>query len=900
MNDANAATIEHCEVQLWESAPTLTVRARSAGTRYHAHLKLDNSLTPGSSQIYNNHIPVDPDLQGVLSMSKTTPMLNVTRGQLVPYIITYKNITEVPLFDVRIIDRIPAGFRYVEGSARIDGVPTEPELAGREIIWNDLAVDRSASHTLLVLLAVGAGVGEGEFVNRVQAVHMLTGGPLSNEASATVRVVPDPTFDCTDVTGKVFDDANRSGYQDAGEQGLPGVRLVTARGLTATTDGYGRFHITCAITPREGRGSNFILKLDDRTLPSGFRASTEEVRVQRATRGKALRFNFGASIHRVIGLDLADAVFEPGTTEMRSQWKPRMTLLLTELQKSPAVLRLSYLADLEDEGLVEQRLERRQGGNHAVVEDGRLRLSTHHRAAGVLAARCAAKRSRRARANDQVNVMWKHSHLLLVFGSLLAAPSQAQQVEESSLGEAVERHLPNEEAVTQWTHDPERINTDKGDELRVQPVFAEQLETVKLTDVIPPIRFESGVANIPPGYIDSLRKVLDGMRERRNVRLHLIGHADDQPLSDALAAVYKDNAGLSRERAGEVAEFLQNRLNLRPEAVSYEWAGDTRPIATNATAEGRALNRRVEVEVWYDEVQGRIAEQEVLVQEDFKRIKVCRVETVCKMRFKEGHARRARVKNLVPPLRFEAETTEVSPQFIEHVGKAWRNLANKQNVVVKFIGYTDDQPLTGRDERIYGDHLALSKARAHRVALAVQEALSLPTAAISSDGRGASMPLAANDSASGRALNRRIEVEFWHDDPLQELPDEPQLCPDAAGSEMVTKVYEPSWGRIAPLQLEQGRAVIPPGYTDDLRRAMTDISDKTNVRLRFIGYTKNESLDRRTASVYGDDIGLSAARARRAMATIKEQMQLSDAQAEHEGRGYRAFQRCRERRVHPG
>ena len=356
VNDANAATIEHCEVQLWSSAPTLAVRARSAGTRYHAHLKLDNSLTPGSSQIYNNHIPVDPDLQGVLSMSKITPMLNVTRGQLVPYIITYKNITEVPLFDVRIIDRIPAGFRYVEGSARIDGVPTEPELAGREIIWNDLAVDRSASHTLLVLLAVGAGVGEGEFVNRVQAAHMLTGSALSNEASATVRVVPDPTFDCTDVTGKVFDDANRSGYQDPGEQGLPGVRLVTARGLTATTDGYGRFHITCAITPREGRGSNFILKLDDRTLPSGFRASTEEVRVQRATRGKALRFNFGASIHHVIGLDLADAVFEPGTTEMRSQWKPRMTLLLTELQKSPAVLRLSYLADLEDEGLVEQRL----------------------------------------------------------------------------------------------------------------------------------------------------------------------------------------------------------------------------------------------------------------------------------------------------------------------------------------------------------------------------------------------------------------------------------------------------------------------------------------------------------------------------------------------------------------
>ena len=58
------------------------------------------------------------------------------------------------------------------------------------------------------------------------------------------------------------------------------------------------------------------------------------------------------------------------------------------------------------------------------------------------------------------------------------------------------------------------------------------------------------------------------------------------------------------------------------------------------------------------------------------------------------------------------------------------------------------------------------------------------------------------------------------------------------------------------------------------------------MRLRFIGYTKNERLDRRTASVYGDDIGLSAARARRAMETIREQMQLPAAQAEHEGRGY--------------
>jgi hypothetical protein len=78
--------------------------------------------------------------------------------------------------------------------------------------------------------------------------------------------------------------------------------------------------------------------------------------VKRATRGKALRFNFGASIHRVVGLDMADAVFEPGSTEMRPQWKPRIALLLEELQKAPGILRLSYVADVEDEDLVDDRL----------------------------------------------------------------------------------------------------------------------------------------------------------------------------------------------------------------------------------------------------------------------------------------------------------------------------------------------------------------------------------------------------------------------------------------------------------------------------------------------------------------------------------------------------------------
>lgn len=356
-DDAIPATAEHCEAADSELPPPPAVPARDSGTAYQLNLSLDDSRSPGSAQLFNNHIPIDPQLDGAVTITKTTPMVNVTRGQLVPYVITVSNSIEIDLHDIGIVDRFPAGFRYVEGSARFDGDPLEPAAGEGQLVWTDLTLGASGRHTLKLLLAVGAGVTEGEFVNRAQVASSLTGNPISGEAQATVRVVPDPTFDCTDVTGKVFDDFNRNGYQDGDESGLPGVRVITARGLAATTDSYGRFHFTCAIVPHEIRGSNFVLKLDDRTLPSGYRASKELVQIKRATRGKALHFSFGASIHRVVGLDLSDPVFYPGSTEIRRHWQSRLDLLFDELKKGPAVLRLSYLADIEDEELVERRLE---------------------------------------------------------------------------------------------------------------------------------------------------------------------------------------------------------------------------------------------------------------------------------------------------------------------------------------------------------------------------------------------------------------------------------------------------------------------------------------------------------------------------------------------------------------
>ena len=857
--DAVGGTAE-CEAQAQETPPGST-----DDSTYYLHVTLDNAPIPANSQIFNNHIAIDPVLSEVLGITKTTPLTNVNRGQLIPYTITVFNSEPAPI-DITVVDQMPAGFRYVEDSAHVDGTQIEPVEDGRDLTWADLSVPANGQVDIALLLAVGAGVGEGEFTNSATAFFT---GIATGRARATVRVVPDPIFDCTDVLGKVFDDANRNGSQDRGERGLQGVRVATARGLVASSDEHGRFHITCAVVPREDRGSNFVLKLDDRSLPTGYRMTTRQVQVKRATRGKALRFQFGASVLRVVGLDLADAVFEPDTAAMRPQWRPRLDLLVEELAKNASILRLSYVADTEEAGLVERRLE----GVKAEIER-------------------AWEALEREELRIETEVYWRRgtpsegarglgARFVDLLPSVDAGPPPS-----SSAGSSTERHLPDQPKPQQWSHDPELLQTQLADRLEEREVVSDAAKTVKLKGVVPAIRFESGVAKIPPATVQTLRSVLDDMRHLDNVRLHLVGHADDQPLSANLAGVFGDNQGLSRERAGESAEFLQAALALPPEAISFAWAGDSEPVASNATEAGRAMNRRVEVEVWYDEREAKTSLEEVLVEEDFKRIKVCRTETVCKLRFLEGQAYRSRVKNLIPPLHISDEMVRVPDDFVAQVAEALHNLRNESNVTVKLIGYTDDAQLEGRAARIYGTHLALSKAQGHRVALAVKDALDLPTAAVASDGRGAERPIASNGTARGRALNRRVEVEFWHDDPLAELPDEPQLCPDAGAAEVVTRVYEPPSGPLPSLPIEDGDPRIPPDLLERAGQALAEIADRTRPRLRFVGYTKGERLDRRTAAVYGDDVGLSTARARRAMEAVVAELSLGPDQAEHEGRGF--------------
>lgn len=101
------------------------------------------------------------------------------------------------------------------------------------------------------------------------------------------------------------------------------------------------------------------------------------------------------------------------------------------------------------------------------------------------------------------------------------------------------------------------------------------------------ITFAVDRAEISAGFYDVLDSVALVINEFNKTYVEVAGHTDSSG-SNAY------NQTLSEQRAGSVAAYLQSRQVL-PERLIVVGAGETRPIATNETQQGRQLNRRVEI-----------------------------------------------------------------------------------------------------------------------------------------------------------------------------------------------------------------------------------------------------------------------------------------------------------------
>jgi chemotaxis protein MotB len=107
------------------------------------------------------------------------------------------------------------------------------------------------------------------------------------------------------------------------------------------------------------------------------------------------------------------------------------------------------------------------------------------------------------------------------------------------------------------------------------------------------ILFPSGSAQLGAEGVDVLTKVAHRLEELPH-RVLVQGHTDDVPISGRLAQRYPTNWELAGARAASVVRILlaQGVPATRLAAVSL---ADTQPAASNATPEGKATNRRIEI-----------------------------------------------------------------------------------------------------------------------------------------------------------------------------------------------------------------------------------------------------------------------------------------------------------------
>jgi type VI secretion system protein ImpK len=102
--------------------------------------------------------------------------------------------------------------------------------------------------------------------------------------------------------------------------------------------------------------------------------------------------------------------------------------------------------------------------------------------------------------------------------------------------------------------------------------------------------FDSGSASVNAAIFPLLQRIAESLNQLPG-QVKVIGHSDNQPIRSAR---YPSNWHLSNARAASISAALKDTLS-NSERVQIEGKSDFEPVASNATKEGRAKNRRVEI-----------------------------------------------------------------------------------------------------------------------------------------------------------------------------------------------------------------------------------------------------------------------------------------------------------------
>jgi uncharacterized repeat protein (TIGR01451 family) len=524
-------------------------------------------------------IPLDPAAAGQLWIQKTAGKDRVSTGDFLPYRLQVQNPDTVgPALGVTVTDRLPAGFRYRKGSVRLDGqVAADPLIAadGRTLTFQLGDLPAGATREIRYVAEVGAGARAGEATNIAFAVSLQ--GLTSNEARATVRVEEAFFRSTAFLAGQVIVGAC-SPEAAAETGGLAGARIYLEDGTYVVTDETGRYHI-------EGlRPGTHVVQLDLDSLPPQYEVLACEPNSRFAGRNYSQFVDLqGGTLWRAdFHVGLRPKPRGEATIALNSTLEGETVTYSIPLQVGGVALSNLRLSVMLPEGMEYIPGTSTLGGG-PIADPG---------TGGALTYRLGDYPSGR---QTELTLRCR-----IAGGTAGELPTRAVLVFDAP--EVKNQRTPMAENLLL-----RRIETRR-----------ERLPEITLQPHFPTLGIELSATD---------KAVLDRLAERIRgldiICIAAIGHTDNVPITSRSQHLFADNFALSEARAKSVIHTIGQALSLAPERISLASLGETTPIADNATEEGRALNRRVEVRVQCEQVS---EQTELRLLKD--RSGVQRVETV--------------------------------------------------------------------------------------------------------------------------------------------------------------------------------------------------------------------------------------------------------------------------------
>ena len=141
-------------------------------------------------------------------------------------------------------------------------------------------------------------------------------------------------------------------------------------------------------------------------------------------------------------------------------------------------------------------------------------------------------------------------------------------------------------------------------DLESKDVTISKLQGKLTVNILDRVMFDSGEAVLKPDGEAVMRKIAAILAGHPQLKIHVIGHTDNVPIRPEARNRFASNWELSTARALAAVHFLTEKAGVDPRRVGAIGYGEYRPLADNATAEGRARNRRIAITILPDELAG--------------------------------------------------------------------------------------------------------------------------------------------------------------------------------------------------------------------------------------------------------------------------------------------------------